>query len=111
MTSAIELRWADYRAGYARVQGERVHFTPQQLDILFLLMVHRGSYVSRDLMFEFLWPDADGGPLFAKKMIDMAVCYLRKQLPAGALLCRYGFGYALLTEDELRAPVALRHAA
>lgn len=77
---AVSMTWPQYLRQECTVRGHRIHLPPKQLDMLLFLMLHKGKVVQRDSIVDFLWPGADGGPLWAANMIDVYLVRLRRTL-------------------------------
>lgn len=84
------MSWPQYQRGCCVVDGEQVYLTPTQTEILSVLLIRRGSVVSRDELWELVWPDPDDAP--DAKNIDVQVCKLRHRI-GGVIENEWGRGY------------------
>ena len=90
--------------------GERVKLTPKAFDLLAILIERRPSAVSKEELYERLWPDTFVGPA----SLDALIAKIRAALDDTGRDSRYvrtayGFGYAFDSDDTRGAPAgALR---
>lgn len=84
------MTWPQYQRGCCVADGDQVYLTPTQTEILSLLLIRRGHVVSRDELWEMVWPDPDLAPDI--KNIDVQVCKLRQRL-GGVIENEWGRGY------------------
>ena len=81
-------------------QGKRVKLTPKAFDLLAILIERRPSAVSKEELYEHLWPDTFVGPA----SLDALIARIRTALKESGRDSRYvrtvyGFGYAFDTDD------------
>ncbi len=78
------LKVADLRVDPVACQGWRgqrqLSLTAREYQLLLLLLHHRGTVVSRELILEQIWADQGGG---ASNVIEVYVRYLRQKLEQG----------------------------
>ena len=80
--------------------GERVKLTPKAFDLLAILIERRPSAVSKEELYERLWPDTFVGPA----SLDALIAKIRAALDDSGRDSRYvrtayGFGYAFDSDD------------
>ncbi len=74
----------------ARLNGERVHLTKKEFDLLWLLIRNRGRVVTRDAILARLWDyDAD----VETRTVDVHIRSLRRKLGDGRIETVVGLGY------------------
>lgn len=79
----------------ARVDGEPVHLTPTEFELLTHLATRPGVVCTREVLLAEVWGYADGtGP----RTVDSHVRELRRKVGGGRIRTVHGLGYAL--EDE-----------
>ena len=61
---------------YARKNGENVHLTHMEWEMLSLLVLHRGNLVDKPHILDYLHPDSD----IQEKIIDVMLVRLRRKL-------------------------------
>ena len=81
----------------ATLDGEPVHLTPTEFDILALLGDKPGVVFSREQLLADIWGYRDG---FGARTVDSHVQALRRKLGAGVIRTVHGVGYAA-GDDEL----------
>jgi DNA-binding response OmpR family regulator len=81
----------------ATLDGEPVHLTPTEFDILALLGDRPGVVFTREQMLADIWGYRDG---FGARTVDSHVQALRRKLGAGVIRTVHGVGYAA-GDDEL----------
>jgi DNA-binding winged helix-turn-helix (wHTH) protein len=94
-------------AGCSCAPGNGVKLTPQAFDLLAILIERRPDAVSKEELYERLWPDTFVGPA----SLDALVAKIRAALDDGGRDSRfvrtvYGFGYAFDSEDTAEAAKA-----
>src|SRR5712691_742660 len=87
--------------------GERVKLTPKAFDLLAILIERRPSAVSKEELYERLWPDTFVGPA----SLDALIAKIRAALDDTGRDSRYvrtvyGFGYAFDSDDARGAATA-----
>ena len=92
------MTWAQYRRGVAQCGTSEVHLSPKVIDLLLILMLRRGQWVSYPEMIEFIWPNPDLEPDWARRCI----CVYRHRL-------RHGLGCqkAIETNNRMGLRMAL----
>jgi DNA-binding response OmpR family regulator len=88
----------------ATLDGEPVHLTPTEFDILALLGDKPGVVFTREQVLADIWGYRDG---FGARTVDSHVQALRRKLGASVIRTVHGVGYAA-GDDEL-SPKANRH--
>ena len=74
----------------ARVDGERVHLTKKEFDLLWLLIRNRGRVVTRDAILARLWDyEAD----VETRTVDVHIRSLRRKLGDERIETVVGLGY------------------
>jgi len=71
--------------------------------VLFLLNIHRGRFVSRDDLIDFMYDDQhpDEWPDYQNSILSALVHKIRTRLPEGVNISRqYGYGYKLEIRGE-----------
>jgi DNA-binding response OmpR family regulator len=81
----------------AMLDGEPVHLTPTEFDILALLGDRPGVVFTREQLLADIWGYRDG---FGARTVDSHVQALRRKLGAGVIRTVHGVGYAA-GDDEL----------
>ena len=81
----------------ATLDGEPVHLTPTEFDILALLGDKPGVVFTREQLLADIWGYRDG---FGARTVDSHVQALRRKLGAGVIRTVHGVGYAA-GDDEL----------
>jgi len=81
----------------ATLDGEPVHLTPTEFDILALLGDKPGVVFTREKLLAEIWGYRDG---FGARTVDSHVQALRRKLGAGVIRTVHGVGYAA-GDDEL----------
>jgi DNA-binding response OmpR family regulator len=86
----------DPTARTARRGGQRIHLTPREFDLLYLLAQHRGKVVTRTMIWEQLYQEQDTN---SSNVVDVYIAYLRAKVDYGfepkLILTRRGEGYLL----------------
>lgn len=76
--------------------GELIHLTPREYSLLQFLAFHRGKVVSRAMIWEHLYDEADEN---TSNVVDVYIRYLRTKIDKGytpaLILTRWGEGYML----------------
>jgi DNA-binding response OmpR family regulator len=85
----------------ATLDGEPVHLTPTEFDILALLGDKPGVVFTREQLLADIWGYRDG---FGARTVDSHVQALRRKLGAGVIRTVHGVGYAA-GDDELTPKV------
>ena len=81
--------------------GERVKLTPKAFDLLAILIERRPSAVSKEELYELLWPDTFVGPA----SLDALISKIRTGLDDSRYVRTvYGFGYAFDSDDTQATP-------
>lgn len=93
----------DTRARAARAEGQTLSLTVKEYDLLQALAQARGRVLTRDDLFDRLYPGPGGGP--GARIIEVFLCKLRRKLAtAGAQVPRietvWGSGYRLVAPAE-----------
>jgi two-component system cell cycle response regulator CtrA len=80
------------------VNGQRIHLTSKEYQILELLVLRRGAALSKEMLLNHLYGGMDEPE---PKIIDVFVCKLRKKLgsAAGQIETVWGRGYMLREPD------------
>jgi len=89
--------------------GERVKLTPKAFDLLAILIERRPSAVSKEDLYELLWPDTFVQPA----SLDALIAKIRNALEDSGRDSRYvrtayGFGYAFDSGDTRNAAASTR---
>ncbi|MCA1835666.1 MAG: winged helix-turn-helix domain-containing protein, partial [Actinobacteria bacterium] len=72
-------------------EGESVHLTPTEFDLLWWLATHPGSVFTRDQLLAQVWGYTDGSGV---RTVDSHVRALRRKLGADVVRTVHGVGYA-----------------
>lgn len=88
------------RASYeVRVEGEKVIFSPKEVEILHLMAAHPEQAFTREQLLDSIWGfDFDGD----SRVVDTSIKRIRKKLPENSSLkvrSVYGVGYKIEVED------------
>src|SRR5438309_10289297 len=88
--------------------GARVKLTPKAFDLLAILIERRPSAVSKEELYERLWPNTFVGPA----SLDALITKIRMALDESGRDSRYvrtvyGFGYAFDSDDTQSAASGL----
>lgn len=93
----IRMTWPMYRRQQIAV-GDRLYgLSPQQTEIMFVLLSRHG-YVSKNDLIEAVWPDPELEPDTASAVITTQVCLLRKR--AGIEISHERYGFYILGEKH-----------
>jgi two-component system cell cycle response regulator CtrA len=95
----------DITAKSVRVNGERIHLTAKEYQILELLALRKGVMITKEMFLNHLYGGMDEPEA---KIIDVFICKLRKKLAAFSagghkLETVWGRGYVLREAEELAA--------
>lgn len=86
--TAIDLRSYD-----VRVEGEKITFSPKEVEILHLMASQLGQVFTREQLLDSIWGfDFDGD----SRVVDTSVKRIRKKLPPQSslsIVSVYGVGY------------------
>jgi DNA-binding response OmpR family regulator len=82
----------DFEARRVRVNGEVVHLTPTEFDLLALLAARPGAVFSREQLLAEVWGWRDGS---GQRTVDSHVRGLRRKLGTDLVRTVHGVGYAL----------------
>jgi two-component system cell cycle response regulator CtrA len=90
------------------VEGQRVHLTGKEYQMLELLSLRKGTTLTKEMFLNHLYGGMDEPEL---KIIDVFICKLRKKLAAATdgqhyIETVWGRGYVLRDPDEARATAA-----
>ena len=83
----------DRGARTVRLDGEDVHLTPTEFDLLVRLAARPGTVLSRDQLLEDVWSWA--GAEGTTRTVDSHVAALRRKLGEGVVRTVHGVGYAV----------------
>lgn len=75
-----------------RRQGEQVHLTPTEFDLLYWLATHRGAVCTREQLLAQVWGYRDGS---GARTVDSHVRALRRKLRTDLVRTVHGVGYAI----------------
>ena len=75
-----------------KLDGEVIHLTPTEFDLLALLAVRPGTVFSREQLLAEVWGWRDGS---GQRTVDSHVRGLRRKLGADLVRTVHGVGYAL----------------
>ncbi len=75
-----------------RRDGEQVHLTPTEFDLLSWLATHQGTVCSRDQLLAQVWGYRDGS---GARTVDSHVRALRRKLRTDLIRTVHGVGYAI----------------
>ena len=91
----------DTQARTVKRGGQPIPLTQREFALLHLLADHRGTVVTRSMIWESLYPDRGDG---ASNVIDVYIRYLRTKIdsafPKKLILTRWGEGYLLRGDHE-----------
>ena len=82
----------DPAARQVRIDGEVVHLTPTEFDLLALLAARPGVVFSREQLLAEVWGWRDGS---GQRTVDSHVRGLRRKLGSDLVRTVHGVGYAL----------------
>ena len=82
----------DPAARLVRLEGEVVHLTPTEFDLLALLAARPGAVFSREQLLADVWGWRDGS---GQRTVDSHVRGLRRKLGSDLVRTVHGVGYAL----------------
>ena len=88
-----------YRRGEVSVDGVPVHLTPNETELVALMLVSDpNQIVDRDTFIEVIWPNPDTQPDTAPKIIDVMVMRCRKKgVPIDT---SWGWGFRILEHNR-----------
>lgn len=95
------MTWQMYRVGVCSYQGQFVHLTRTETEIVSALLLRRGQRVRLHELIEAVYPDPDFEPDTAKNCILVLLSRVRRKLPG--LIQTLGWGWIIDTPHELRA--------
>jgi len=80
------------------VDGEETSLTKTELELLSLLLQHRGHVLSRQQLLEGAWPK---NVVVTDRTVDVNITRLRKKIGryGQSVVARQGFGYCFLAEE------------
>jgi DNA-binding response OmpR family regulator len=84
------MTWPQYQRCCCTVDGEHIYLTPHQTELLAVLLIRRGRLVTREELWEAVWPDPDFAPEI--KIVDVQICKVR-QAVGGIIQTEWGRGY------------------
>ena len=87
----------DLDARRVRQQGEIVHLTPTEFDLLVCLAERPGRVLTRERLLRDVWGYRDGS---GARTVDSHVRALRRKLGDGTVRTVHGVGYALGESDD-----------
>lgn len=87
----------DVDARRVRQQGDIVHLTPTEFDLLVCLAEHPGRVLNRERLLRDVWGYRDGS---GARTVDSHVRALRRKLGDGTVRTVHGVGYALGEVDD-----------
>ena len=80
--------------------GQPIHLTPREYSLLEYLAFHKGTVVTRTMIWEHLYDENDES---TSNVVDVYIRYLRNKIDKGfeppLILTRWGEGYMLRAED------------
>lgn len=88
--------YADLDSACARVHGEKVELTRNELLLLQHLQTHPDKVYTRRQLMEAVWEEPDSA---AERTVDTHIKSLRKKIPAAPIATHRGFGYSWQTES------------
>jgi DNA-binding response OmpR family regulator len=74
------------------VQGEPIHLTPTEFDLLSVLAARPGAVLTREQLLLEVWGWRDGS---GQRTVDSHIRGLRRKLDPGRIRTAHGIGYAL----------------
>ncbi len=81
--------------------GQEIHLTPREYALLEFLAFHRGSVVSRTMIWDHLYDEYDEN---TSNVVDVYIRYLRNKIDKGfdvpLIMTRWGEGYMLRGEED-----------
>ena len=102
----FKMSWHDYKNYQFVYDGVVYQFCKSKRalkhNILFLLNIHRGRFVSRSDILDFVYDeqDPDDWADDQNRVISIMILRIRKILPEGVkIICHYGFGYKLQIDN------------
>ena len=90
--------WAFTWHNYITRNWQGIELTPQESNVLLMLILHSNRYVHRNNIIEFLWPDAEYEPTYAVKVVREYVYRLRRKLPV-PIHSNQNNGYRIIIPD------------
>jgi len=75
-----------------RREGEQVHLTPTEFDLLSWLATHQGAVCTREQLLAQVWGYRDGS---GARTVDSHVRALRRKLGTDVIRTVHGVGYAM----------------
>lgn len=92
----ISMTWPQYKARVCCVDGRiLVRLSPQQTELLLMLMLRYPRAVALSDLVEMLWPDAEEEPEAPIDACRQQFDKLRRRIGSGCITTDYGFGYRL----------------
>lgn len=88
----ISMTLPQCRRHEATIDGEVVHLTPNETELVALMLVSDpNQIVDKDTFIEAIWPNPDTQPDTAPKIIDVLVMWCRKKGVPITTVWGYGF--------------------
>jgi DNA-binding response OmpR family regulator len=88
----ISMTWPQYLRRECSFNGNRIHLTPSQAELLGALLIRRGRTVSNEALIETLYPDPFEAPERDEDCMKVLLSLLRRKLP-GLVHLEHGRGY------------------
>jgi hypothetical protein len=89
------MTWPEYLRRECRYKGWPTALTPQEAEVLLVMLLRSPEATTADVLIDALWgDDPDGGPSTAESDIRIFIGRLRAKLP-GVIGGRRGFGWHL----------------
>ena len=85
------------------VDGDEMHLTPTEFDLLPLLAARPGAVFTREQLLAEVWGWRDGS---GQRTVDSHIRGLRRKLGGGLVRTVHGIGYALGADETARPPAA-----
>ena len=88
----------DPKERLAKLDGQLIDLTPKQFDIIYLLVTHSNSLVSRETFMEQVWGHNEVSP----RNVDSQINYLKKKMTnfAAEIESVSGYGYRLTDKKQ-----------
>jgi DNA-binding response OmpR family regulator len=100
MNDPIRMTWREYRRNECLYRERRVRLSPQECEMLAMLLLHRGQLVSYSDIIGAIWPNPDLEPEYTEKVMHQLSHHLRHKMPG---LVRTVFGRGFMIEVPERA--------
>jgi DNA-binding winged helix-turn-helix (wHTH) protein len=94
------MSWPQFKRHEFSYRGVTYRATPKAVELLSVLLLRRGQFLSAAELTEALWPDPNSGPTFERDNIYQHICALNHCLP-GMIVNTRSIGWMIPLPIEL----------